>query len=315
MPPTTKEHVRNTRASSPDSDQPRRAQSAPIRPLWLWVGGFAMTAATIWSYWPTVTHVVREWGRQPDYSHGYLVLPIALAFLWLRRDAFPRDEVRPSLLGGMALVLAATFRIVAGMYYLQPLDGWTIPIWVAGSVWLLWGRRCLVWSLPSIVFLWFMFPIPYTAERWFSVPLQAVAAKLSTVALVMLGQPALSEGNTIWLGDQQLFVEEACSGLRIFIGIFAVAFAFVLFSRWAWWQKIWVLVAALPVAIVANVIRIVVTGLLYQFATSEAAARFSHDFSGLAMIPLAAVILWLFIVYLGRLFPEVETVSPMQMPK
>jgi exosortase len=208
------------------------------------------------------------------------------------------------------LVLAGALRIVAGTYFLEPLDAWTIPLWVAGTVWLLLGFRCLSWSLPSVIFLWFMFPIPYQAERWFSVPLQAVATKVSTACLLVLGQPALSEGNTIWLGDQQMFVEEACSGLRIFVGIFALAFAYILFSSWTWWQKAMVLVAALPVAILANMVRIVGTGLLYQFASGEAARRFSHDLSGVAMIPLAAVMLWLFLVYLGRLFPEVETVSP-----
>ncbi len=71
------------------------------------------------------------------------------------------------------------------------------------------------------------------------------------------------------LGEHTLFVEEACSGMRIFFGIFALAFAFVLFSRWSWWQKVLVLLAAMPVAIVANVTRIVATGLLYQFVSSE----------------------------------------------
>ena len=283
---------------------------ASIKPVWLWLSGLSMLAVLVWSYWPTLGRTVYEWNRQPDYSHGFLVLPISLFFLWFRRRSFPGDELQPAVLGGVILVLACALRIVVGLYYLESLDGWTFPLWVAGTVWLLLGFRCLLWSLPSVIFLWFMFPIPYSAERWFSVPLQAVATKLSTACLLVLGQPALSEGNTIWLGDHQLFVEEACSGLRIFVGIFALAFAYILFSRWAWWQKAMVLVAALPVAILANMARIVATGLLYQFASGEAAKRFSHDLSGVAMIPLAAVILWLFLVYLGRLFPDTETVSP-----
>src|SRR6185295_4454122 len=101
----------------------------------------------------------------------------------------------------------------------------------------------------------FMVPIPYSAERWLSVPLQSVATKLSAATLVFLGQPAISEGNTILLGDDRLFVAEACSGMRIFVGVFALAFAFVLFSHWKVWLKVFVLLAALPIAIVTNVIR------------------------------------------------------------
>ena len=154
-----------------------------------------------------------------------------------------------------------------------------------------------------------MIPIPFQAESLLSVPLQTLATKLSTASLLMLGQPALAEGNTIWIGDHQLLVEEACSGLRIFVGIGALAFAFTLFSRWAWWQKALALMATLPIAIIANVIRIVATGLLYELVSNEAAMHFSHELSGLIMIPFAAVLFWLFLVYLEKLFPEVEIVS------
>jgi len=277
------------------------------------MGGLAMLAAFIWAYWPTLVEMVHQWNIQPDYSHGFLVLPIALVFLWSRRASFPRTGLRPSVAGALVLLIACMLRITAGLFYMISLDGWTIPLWLTGAVWLLYGRRCLTWALPSIVFLWFMVPIPWRAERWLSLPLQRIATKISTAALLMLGQPALSEGNTIWLGDHQMFIEEACSGLRIFVGIFALAFDVVLFSRWSWWQKALTLVAAVPVAIIANVGRIVATALLYQFVSSEAAAKFSHDISGLVMIPVAAALLWMFLVYLGRLFPEVEEVAPVSV--
>ena len=82
----------------------------------------------------------------------------------------------------------------------------------------------------------------------------------------------------------------------------------MLFSRWSWWQKTLVLLAALPVAIIANVTRIVVTGLLYHWVSSEAGQKFSHDVAGFVMIPFAAGILWLFLIYLDRLFPLVEEI-------
>ena len=287
-----------------------REGDPPSEPKWLIFGGLVMVAAFVWSYWPTLVDMVAQWIRQPDYSHGFLVLPIALFFLWSRRSSFPRGNLHPSLIGVLLLLLAVIFRVTAGLFYMLPLDGWTIPIWAAGTVWLLYGRHCLLWCLPSIIFLWFMVPIPFRAETWLSVPLQGVATRLSTAALLMLGQPALAEGHTILLGDHQLFIEEACSGLRILVGVSALAFAFVLFSKWSWWQKAMVLAAVIPVSLIANVTRIVVTALLYQFVSDESAKQFSHDLSGLVMIPLAAMLLWLFLLYLERLFPEVEEVAP-----
>jgi exosortase len=286
-----------------------RNENGTIPASWLVAGALAMLLASMWAYWPTIVEMVSQWRNQPDYSHGFLVIPLAAFFLWSRRGKLRTIPLRPSWLGAGLLLIAAGIRGAASVYFLGPLDGWTIPIWVAGIVWLVFGWECLRWSLPAILFLWFMIPIPFSAETMLSVPLQRIATKLSTECLVTLGLPALSEGNTIWIGDNHLMIEEACSGLRILVGIYALAFAFVLFSTWAWWQKALALVAALPIAIAANVIRIVVTGLLYQYSTSNAARHFMHDFSGLLMIPLAAAMFWLLLVYLDRLFPEVEEIS------
>src|SRR5690606_10771658 len=146
------------------------------------------------------------WETHPDYSHGYLVLPIALLFLWTRRERFPKTALRPTWWGAALVAVALSMRFLAGRYYMLPLDGWTLPLTIAGAVTLVYGTAFLKWSWPAIAFLWFMIPIPYSAEHMLSVPLQAVATKLSTAALVMLGAPALSEGNVILLGDHSLFV-------------------------------------------------------------------------------------------------------------
>jgi exosortase len=290
---------------------PARSDGGNLPSRWLLGGALLGGAALVWAYWPTLADMVAQWERHADYSHGYLVAPIAAAFLWLRRDSFPADDIQPSILGLLFLTGVVGLRIAAGAFYLRPLDGWTFPLAVAGIVWLLFGGKVLRWAAPAIAFLWFMVPLPYTAETWLSVPLQNLATRASTVVLVMLGQPAISEGHTIWLGEHQLFVEEACSGLRILIGIFALAFAFVLFSRWSWWQKGMALVAAIPIALTANVMRIVATGLLHEWVSGDAAQKFSHDVSGFVMIPLAALMFWGFLAYLDRLFPEVEDVSPL----
>lgn len=273
------------------------------------LAGFVALAAVVWAYWPTLAEMVDRWNHVPDYSHGYLVLPIALFFLWSRRSSCPAESACQSTWALLLLLAVGGMRALAGMYYLLPLDGWTLPITIAGCVWLLYGWPCLRWSMPSIVFLWFMVPIPFRVEHWLSFPLQSLATRISTAALLLLGQPAIPEGHTILLGEHVLFVEEACSGLRIFVGIFALAFAFVLFSNWSWWQKGIVLAAVLPVAVLANATRIVVTGLLYQWVSGEAANQFSHDLAGFVMIPFAALLFWLLLVYLDKLFPIVEDIS------
>lgn len=272
-----------------------------------WVAGGGLLAAIFaWAYWPTLELLVRAWDRQPDYSHGYLVVPLALYFLWARRDLFPGRAERVAWTGLVLIGLAVVMRAAAALVYLDVADAWSILPWVAGVVWLFWGWRVLWWSLPSVAFLWFMIPLPFAVGHWLSLPLQRVATKISCWTLQMLGQPAIAQGNVILLGEHRLEVEQACSGLRIFMGIIALAFAYLILVRRNWWERALLLASALPVALVANSTRVVVTGLLYQWASSEAAHRFTHDLAGWVMIPFAAGLFALVLLYVGKLTREVE---------
>jgi len=272
-----------------------------------WAGGMLLLAAVfLWAYWPTIVELLRVWEQEPDYSHGYLVVPVAVCFLWARREYFPGFSPRLAWSGLLLVVLSIAMRYAGALVYLGAVDAWSILLWVAGTTWFLGGWKLVRWSAPSIAFLWFMIPLPYRVERWLSLPLQSVATKLSCWSLQCLGQPALAEGHTILVGEHQLEVEEACSGLRIFVGIAALAFAYLVLVRRTWWEKLLLVASVLPIALIANATRIVMTGLLFRYTTGEFAYRFSHDFSGWAMIPFAAFLFAAFLWYLGKLIPEVE---------
>ncbi len=270
------------------------------------LGGLVLLATFIWSYWTTLLELVETWNREPDYSHGFLVLPVALYCLWLRRDSAPRGPVQPSLTGLALIALSMVMRIVGSLFYVDALEGWSILVWVAGSAMLLGGRHWLRWSLPAIAFLIFMVPLPYRVEQFVRWPLQRMATSASTVVLQSLGQPAFAEGNTILLGMHRLEIEEACSGLRILMGIIALSCAYVITARRGTATKILVVASAVPVALTANAARIVVTGLLYENVSSRAAATFSHDVAGWVMIPLAAMLFALMLWFLNRLVQEVQ---------
>jgi len=262
-----------------------------------------------WAYWPTIIELTEAWDRLPDYSHGYLVAPLAVFFLWARRDRFPATPGRARWAGALLIVGSIGIRYIGAKYYLGGVDGWSILFWVAGVVLLFGGHRVLMWAAPSIVFLLFMVPLPYSAERMFSLPLQKLATWISCWTLQFLGQPAIAQGNTILLGDYTLEVAEACSGLRIFMGILALAFAYLVIVRGPWWQKMILAASTLPVALVANAARIVVTGLLYQWVSGGAAEKFSHDMAGWIMIPFAALLFAMVLWYVRSIVQEVEVLD------
>ena len=246
--------------------------------------------------------MVGVWKSEPDYSHGYLVLPLAALILYLRADSFPGIRSRVSY-GGLSLVFVAiVMRLGSRLVYADFLDGWAIVPMVAGACWFLLGRKAALWASPAIVFLFFMVPLPYQAESLLSWKLQGVATALSTVMLRVLGQPAVAEGHVIWLNGEQLFVEQACSGLRIFVGVIAFAYFWAAISDRSWMDRIVLLSAAIPMALIANSIRITSIGLLYSMFDNEMPRSLAHDFTGLAMIPLAFAMLWLVKVYWEHLY-------------
>ncbi len=281
---------------------------------WQVIGGsLAMLPLLAWAFWPTLLEIVQAWNNEPDYSHGFLILPIALYFLWVRRERFPGWSRGPLWAGLVLLVLSIAVRFVGAKYFFGAVDGWALVLCVAGAVWTICGTRVFGYCLPSVAFLVFAIPLPFRIEHGLSLKLQGIATKLSTWTLQMLGQPALAEGNTILLGDTHLEVEHACSGMRIFLGIFAVAFAYLVIVKRPWWEKALIVAAIIPIALAANATRIVSTGLLYEFVSGEAAQRFSHDLAGWVMIPLAALMFGMLLWYLKLLFREVDIVDSKRM--
>jgi exosortase len=266
-------------------------------------------AAGIWSYWPTLNSLVSTWNQVPDYSHGFLVAPVAAYFLWARRQTYPGIRPPAYIVGFSILTFTLLVRYLGARFYFGAFDAYSLLLWIASVVAICGGHRLLKWSLPSIAFLFFMIPFPFGLETAMSAPLQRIATKVSCWTLQLLGQPAFSEGNVILLGNQQLEVAQACSGLRLFASVIALAYAYVVLVRRPWWEKVVLLTAVAPIAILSNSIRIVATGFLFEFTTSDLAHRFSHDLAGWAMIPVAAAFFGLVLWYLRALIQEEEVLD------
>ncbi len=265
--------------------------------------------AGVVSYWPTLMQLVRTWDREPDYSHGFLVVPLAVWFLWLRRASFPGLGRSSPLLAVFLLSMSLGLRFLGDRFFFTFMDGWSIVPWAAAVAAALGGWPLLRWSLPSIGFLIFMVPLPFRFEGELSAPLQRIATKISTTALQILGQSAFNEGNVILLGEEKLEVAQACSGLRLFMSVLALTYAFITVIARPWWEKLMLALAAIPIAIVSNSARIVVTGLIYEYTKSESIRRMAHDSAGWGMILFAAAVFGLLLWYLKHLIVEEETVE------
>lgn len=286
------------------------------KPAWLeWTIAAAIVLGIwVWHFWGDWVELVSTWEREDDYSHGFLVIPVTIAMLWLRREKFPQTVGSiPAWEGILLLGVALALRVAGQRLFLNPLLGWSLVFWVAAAVYLLAGRRIFWYALPAIGFLFFMVPLPFRVEQWFSGPMQQVATIISSWMLQIAGQPAIAVGNTIILNEHQLEVAEACSGLRMLMSITALAYAYCVFVPRPWWEKALLLLSVPVVAIIANSIRIAATGLGFQLIPDPEWHKFIHDAAGWSVIPLALLLMWLLSCYIGALIIRVETIPDQEL--
>jgi exosortase len=275
-----------------------------IRPLTLkQLAGFAILGTCLlWSYWPTFEAISHEWATNPVYSHGFLVPVFALALLGFRRQKLEGHSLQPDWLGGGTLLLIGAILRLAGAYYYVPwLEMASLLPCLAGLCLLLAGRPYLAWSWPAIAFLFFMMPLPYRLETGMRQPLQRLATQGSTYILQTVGCPAFAEGNVIVLKDKPLEVSEACSGLSMLMVFFALATAVALIIRRPLWEKGLVLLSAVPIAVIANVGRISLTGLLQTIGRPREADLIFHDLAGWLMMPAGLAMIGIELKIFGRL--------------
>jgi exosortase len=278
----------------------------PLRPTRV-LGAVAVLAVLGWSYYPAMAVLCGRWWSEQDYVYGFLVPPFAAFLLWYRRELMPEEPIQGNLWGLALLALCAAMRLTAAYLQVPLVDPLSIVPCLAGIVVLTAGWDGLRWTWPAILYLVFMVPLPSTLAVMLSQPLQQIGASTSTYLLQTVGIPAVAHGNVIALRQWDLGVEEACSGLRMLMLFLAVCAAAAMVIRRDPWERAVLVLSSAPIAVIANVIRITVTGILYETAGPELAEALFHDLAGVFMMPLAVILLWIEMIVLSLLFrPSLE---------
>ena len=207
---------------------------------------------------------------KPDYSHGFLV-PIFSAYLiYSSWSEAPRKIRWPNLWGLAFLAVGlAIFAFTTFNYGKEWLQGLSMVINLCGVAVLLGGWSALKWCWPAVAFLIFMFPLPDSVEKALGGYLQKIAAISSEFVLQTIGFPTYRDGNVLHVKDNALEVAKACSGLSMMLTFIALSVGIVLIVKRPWLDKVLILVAAIPIAVISNVIRITLTGMLYSWGGRE----------------------------------------------
>lgn len=296
--------------STPETDAsaPRGAKAPPASAAvdvgWQWRAwlrrAWYVWLAVIVVYAGTGVELFRNWGEDPNYSHGFLMPAAILFFLWYKRDLFRRLPVQPSR-WGLALIIYSQVQFLLGYlgaeFFLQRTS---FLFLMAGLVVFLWGWAHLRSSGFEFALALLAIPLPEVIFNQIAFPLQLIASQWAAAILQFTGIPVFREGNVLQLPYRVLDVAEACSGIRSLFSLVALAMIVAYFLPIRRWLRVVFVLSSIPIAIIANAIRVAATGLLGHYVGQEFATGFFHEFSGWVIFVVAFALLLLEAVLLQR---------------
>jgi len=270
---------------------PEAPPRVPIgRSVW-WQG--AVLAVLIGAlYYRIAGRLVLDWWNDPNFSHGFLI-PFFSAFLvWQRRKQLALLRPKPSWFG-LVVVAGSLMMLIVGVLGAELfLSRSSFIFLVAGLVIYFLGWNCFRATVFPWAFLFLMVPIPTIIFNQIAFPLQLLASRLASALLELTGVPVLREGNVILLPAMPLEVAEACSGIRSLMSLVALAVIYGYFLEPKLFRRVLLALSAIPIAVIANSLRVVGTGLMAHWWDPEKASGFFHLFSGWVIFVLSLVMLF-----------------------
>jgi len=263
----------------------------------------AVLVAILIVYWGVLYELVRAWYTDDNYSHGFFIVPLAAYFAWERRDQFASKPVKSSAFG-LVVVAVSLLMLIGGTLGAELfLSRVSVIGVITGSILYMFGWQRLKVLFFPLAFLLLMIPLPAIIFNKIAFPLQLLASNVGEYTISTLDIPILREGNVLILANAQLEVAEACSGIRSLVSLFTLGLVFGYFvDRRAWVRGV-IAVSSIPVAILANGLRVASAGVAaHNFGPAGAEGLF-HEFSGWAVFVVAFLMMMVFQRLLQRFVP------------
>lgn len=247
--------------------------------------------------------LLRAWNADANYSHGFLVLPIAvwLAFRIAKQHPLPTDAGNLKL--GAPLVTLGVFAHLGATVVPWPiLDFPALALVLFGSaVGLGGGRWAMRFAFP-ILFLFFMYPLPITWADYTSVWLQKLVGQLSGLVLETCFV-CRQQGNMITIAGAEtpLYVAPECSGLRQLVAFVALGVLVSHLGGRGWPFALLMALAAVPVAVLSNVLRVLVMALSLRYLGLASISGWLHDVPALLTMPVGLALFFLIHRVAGQL--------------
>lgn len=245
------------------------------------------------AFLPVFSELWHTWNSQPDDSHGLLVPFVSLFFGWRKRNDLQKTPTRTSYPGLAILIASLILYLVSYAGGIAFVSRLMLVSSLVGLVWFTSGIKFVRLLAFPLFFLLFMIPVPTSLLTLVSFPLQLFATQAAKTIISFFSIPVYSEGNILYFAHTQLEVVGACSGIR---SVMALTMLSVLFAyttqKEKWFAKIILLASAIPIALLANILRVAGTGILAHFYGDQVAKGSIHDISSLIVFSFGFILLF-----------------------
>jgi exosortase len=251
---------------------------------------------------PTLIFVAKTTWSTEQGAHGPIVLMTGIWLLWTKWPSV-RDDVRPPPAWKAALFLVPLLLLfpIARITQIVEVEGYIMYATAVAVVDALVGGKLLGKLAFPLFYLAFIFPPPETVIYAITMPLKIGISEASIAFLQLFGYPIGGTGVTIQIGQYQLLVAAACSGLNSIVSLSALTifYIYIRHSENLRYAAL-LLLAVVPVAIAANFVRVLLLILLTYHAGEATAQGFMHDLAGITMFATALLMIYLLDIALQR---------------
>ena len=288
------------------SQLPRTGSALPIIKTW-WPIILGLLVLYVPTYWTLANGL---WNEE-EYAHGPIVLVVSLFLIWQKREVFMESAtgIRP---GGLEVALGWTLLVVGLLAYALGRSqsivifevGSQIPV-ILGALLITLGARSARALWFALFFLLFIIPLPGFIVDAATGPLKQNISVIAEQVLYAAGYPIARSGVTLTIGQYQLLVADACSGLHSMFSLSAMGLLYLyLMQHTSTARNLIIMATILPIAFVANIVRVMVLVLVTYHMGDEAGQGFLHGFAGIMLFVIGLLFLFVLDWVLGFIFPD-----------
>ncbi|QAU38508.1 exosortase V [Bradyrhizobium guangdongense] len=293
-------------------------QSAEARPLSKFFWPALLFGSVLAGYFPTLLSLIDGPWQTEQEGHGPLIMAASLWWVWQSRARLKAVELSPAPIAGWVILLCGLIlmylaRIQQGLVTIEMAS--LLPV-IVGCILLTAGWPTLRILAFPIGFLIFAVPMPDWLIDAATVPLKVFISNMVTKVLYAAGYPVAQNGVMIMIGSYQLLVKDACSGMNSIFALSAIGVFYAYAFRWEEkLRSVLLLLAIVPITILANFVRVFTLVLIAYYAGPDLLEGIVHDMTGIGLFIVAVVLMFMFDAVLGLAFGLVSRLRRRSLPE